>query len=273
MSTTARVFPRQTTASPLDDLAFYGPPPEGLHVDEAHISVAFTYDIPKAQLLAEEWGRTTHVKISGPALGDPGGEFTPGEYLREGYVLTSRGCPNNCWFCDVPKREGDIRELKVNKGWNLLDSNILACSKKHIRKVFKMLSAQVRRPQFTGGLEAARLAHWHVELLWAMRPAQMFFAYDTPDDYDPLVEAGKLLRYANFTRRHLRCYVLIGHPKDTRADALKRLVATWKAGFMPMAMLWRGKDGFTTQEWRRFQRDWARPALTKRLMQETGLPK
>ena len=42
-----RVFPRRTSATPDDPLAFSGPPPKGGvgEVDEIHISVAFTYDM------------------------------------------------------------------------------------------------------------------------------------------------------------------------------------------------------------------------------------
>jgi hypothetical protein len=31
-------------------------------------------------------------------------------------------------------------------------------------------------------------------------------------------------------------------------------------GITPMAMLWRDETGRTIQEWRQFQRSWARPA-------------
>jgi hypothetical protein len=97
----------------------------------------------------------------------------------------------------------------------------------------------------------------------------MFFAYDTPDDLDPLIEAGRKLRFADFTRYHLRCYVLIGFPKDTFANAEKRLMEAWTAGFMPMAMLWKNKQGDEDYEWRRFQRVWARPAITKSHVKKT----
>ena len=205
-------------------------------------------------------------------MGATGGEFTPGLYLKNGYVMTSRGCPNNCWFCDVHDREGGIRELPITTGWNLLDSNILACSDSHVRKVFQMLKTAPRPRgqtiQLTGGLEAKILTRYHVSLLWDLRPGQMFFAYDTPDDLEPLIEAGIKLRYANFTRSHLRCYVLIGWPKDTIRAAEKRLIQAWTAGFMPMAMLWKNKKGDTDKEWARFVRQWARPVIAKSLLKE-----
>jgi hypothetical protein len=78
--------------------------------------------------------------------------------LKKGYVITSRGCPNRCWFCSVWRREGEvIRELPVTDGWNVLDDNLLVCSENHIRAVFAMLARQRRMPLFTGGLEAAWL--------------------------------------------------------------------------------------------------------------------
>ena len=97
----ARVFPRRTNATPDDALAFTTPPPKILpDIDEVHISVAFTYDIPKAEQLAEAWHKTgLPVKMGGPAFNEAGGDFIPGLYMKKGYVITSRGCPNRCWFC------------------------------------------------------------------------------------------------------------------------------------------------------------------------------
>ena len=42
-----------------------------------------------------------------------GGDFVPGRYLAPGYVITSRGCPNRCWFCSVWRREGALREFQA----------------------------------------------------------------------------------------------------------------------------------------------------------------
>lgn len=265
----ARVFPRETTATPTDDLVFCGPPP-GIppEVDEVHISVTWSYDVDKAEGLAKDWAAIAPVKIGGPAWGTLGVEFEPGMYVKRGYVITSRGCPNNCWFCSVPKREGSLRELSIKDGWNVLDDNLLACSESHIRDVFKMLKNQSERAEFTGGLEAARLIDWHVNLLWDLRPSQMFFAYDAPNDLEHLIRAGKMLMRADFTRRHLRCFVLIGFPNDTFEKAEERLLDSWNAGFMPMAMLWRDKTGETTEEWRKFQRIWARPAIVRSLVKK-----
>jgi hypothetical protein len=272
----ARVFPRKTKASPDDELALFGAPPSGglPEIDEVHVSVTFTYDLPEAERLAELWRAVgVPVRLGGPATGQRGGDFTPGMYLKRGYVITSRGCDNACWFCSVPKREGGLRELPVTEGYNILDDNLLACSEEHIRDVFVMLKRQKERPLFTGGLEAKRLRLWHAELLAEVKAARMYFAYDTPDDLEPLIEAGKLLAGTGITRqsRKPNCYVLIGYRGDTFDAAERRLREAWVAGFFPFAMLYRAADGQTEQDWRRFQREWVRPPLVAaKLKERTG---
>jgi hypothetical protein len=168
---------------------------------------------------------------------------------------------HNCWFCSVWQREPRLLELEIFDGTNILDDNLLACSERHIRAVFAMLKVQHGPKQFTGGLEANRLLPWHVNLLADLRPAQMFFALDTPDDEEPLRTASKMLRQAGFTRNAMRCYVLIGYPRDTIQQAETRLRLCLDLGFFPMAMLWRDENGIVDINWRKFQREWARPAL------------
>lgn len=260
----ARVFPRRTKATPTDDLAFVGPP--GLfppEVDEVHVSVTFTWDLPRAERLAKEWAPVAPVKIGGPATGMRGEEFTPGQYVREGYVITSRGCPNRCWFCSAWKRDGAIRELPIRDGWNVLDDNLLACSEEHVWDVLDMLALQARRAEFTGGLEAARFSGHLATLFRNIRPKQMFFAYDEPRDWEPLADAAETCWHAGFTKAShaIRAYVLCGYPKDTLAAAETRMRQTLAIGVLPMAMLWRDNDGKTQRAWRQFQRQWARPIL------------
>jgi len=263
-----RVFPRKTAATPDDALVRVAVPPGLFDVaDEVHISVTWTYDLPLADRLAYQWAQVAPVKMGGPAYDDPGGDFVPGMYVKKGYVMTSRGCPNHCWFCSVPRREGTIRELPLTEGHNLLDSNILACPEEHIKAVFSMLAAGKKKYgkpiEFTGGLEAARLKQWHVHALRELRPKQLFFAYDMPDDLEPLVRAGKMLHAVGFTDTShcLRAYVLCGFKGDTFAHATKRMAQTVAAGFMPMAMLYRDKQGLRDDQWARWQRQFARPAM------------
>jgi len=263
-----RVFPRRTKATPDDADVRIGVAPDLFdQADEVHISVTFSWDLPFAEKLEKAWRPVAPTKIGGPATGMRGEEFTPGMYLRHGYVITSRGCPNKCWFCDVWRREGDVRGLPIREGWNILDDNLLACSDDHIRAVFAMLKGQ-KAVQFTGGLEAARLNAWHVSALRELNPVQLFFAYDTPDDLPHLHRAGQMLLSEGFTNglqrpgtKRLRAYVLCGYKNDTMEKAGIRMVETLAAGFVPMAMLYRDRHGKRNPEWARWARKWARPAI------------
>ena len=132
--------------------------------------------------------------------------------------------------------------LPILDGWNILDDNLLACPEPHVRAVFAMLGRQRRRVEFTGGLEALALQDYQVDLLAAIKPRPTcFFAYDPGDALETLAIAGRKLLAAGFTSQshRLRCYVLVGFPKDTFEAAEKRLRDVMGFGFTPMAMLWR----------------------------------
>jgi hypothetical protein len=262
----ARVFPRKTEQTPDDDLVFFSEPPMLAlpEIDEVHVSCTFTYDIKFAEYLAYQWEVAgVPVKVGGPAYGDYTKEFVPGRYLKKGCTITSVGCPNHCWFCSVPKRAGSLKELDIKDGWILQDDNFLACSEKHKKAVIEMLKRQKHRPEFRGGLEAKILTRSDVELIQSVNPKTMYFAYDTPDDYEPLVAAGKMLKEAGITipTRIPYAYVLMGYPKDTMEAAEKRCIDTLEAGFIPFAMLYKDKDGNENREWRKFSRLWARTAI------------
>lgn len=258
-----RVFPRKTNATPDDENVRFSEPGLFDEADEVRVSVTWTWDKHRGEELAEAWrGLTSKVSIGGPAYDDPGGEFEPGMYVKKGYVMTSRGCPNKCWFCSVPKREGNIRELAIKDGYNVLDSNLLACSEDHIKRVFEMLKRQPERPRFTGGLEAARMKPWIAEQLKVLKPETAYFAYDTPDDYEPLVVCSRILKDAGITNsdRAYSCYVLIGYENDTFEKAEHRLKQVLNLGLMPMAMLFNKaekKQEYDRKQWIKFQREYA----------------
>jgi hypothetical protein len=259
-----RIFPRKTTATPDDAGVRWGTPDLWDEADSVAVSVTFTVDIPRAEQLADEWRRvTSNVRVGGPAYGDPGGDFQPGQFLRRGYVITSRGCPNRCWFCRAWRQEGTIRELPITDGHNLLDNNILACSRPHTEAVFAMLARQQRRPRLTGGLEAARMEDWHVDRLVTMRPDSLWLAYDEPRDWEPLTIAAGKLREAGLIRaaaHRVGAYVLCGYPGDTPRLTDERCAGVARLGIMPQAMLFdrallTGPDGAA---WRRVVWLWSR---------------
>lgn len=266
-----RVFTRKTTWSPQDDDAWYSAPEImwGGNGQPVNVSCTFTYDKDRAEHLAEQWKLAGYdVLLGGPAYDDAGGVFIPGQYLKHGAVITSRGCNNHCWFCCVPPREGPIRELYITEGWNLMDNNLLQCSEAHIRAVFAMLARQKHKALFSGGLEVAILKDWHVELLVNLKPERFYFAYDAPADYAPLVEAAKKVRKAGFKYQTVGVYVLVGYPKDTQEAAEQRCQSVCRLGLKPMAMLYRNQQGITERRWRQFQREWANHTIVGAKMKQ-----
>ena len=280
-----RVFPERTAMTPDDTyvavghppLAFAIPPPE--LVDEVHISVVFSWHkVLSEKTLLPEWDAIYpgKVRVGGPAYESiecPAGDFRPARYLKRGVTLTSRGCPNNCWFCFVPKREGKIREMPIMPGFHVQDNNLTACSRAHVENVFKMLAEQKDATNFTGGLECARLlSHsWFVDLLVAniRHIRQVFVAFDD-EARDNVTRKGiALLRDKGLTRRQIRCFVLAGFPKnkehgveeDSIDKAINRCERVWDWGGLPFMMLYRSADFQVplTIEWRRLSHEVSGP--------------
>lgn len=265
----ARVFPTKTNMSPGDNDAYFGPP----HLwtpqyDEIHISVTFTWDMNKVERLMHSWSKYGKVLLGGPAFVELDGEFVVGRYLKEGVTITSRGCPKNCPWCLVPHGRRP-RELDIKPGHIVQDDNLLACTTKHIEQVFEMLRRQTKAIEFKGGIDVDYIEPRHIELLKSIRVGEIWLAYDRPtltkrDIFR--VAVNKLQQY--FTRRQLRCYVLIGFKGDTIENAESRLQQAWDIGTLPFAMRyrkpslnWKNTFVFTDRAWNLLARKWTRPKI------------
>ena len=262
-----RVFPHRTKWTPTDEMAFFGDPPLFRPDDRkipVRISVTFTWHKREAERIATEWrDYYDDVKIGGPAYGDPGGEFTPGMFLKEGCTITSRGCPKRCGWCVVPRREGQIRELEIKPGWIVQDNNLLACSEPHIRAVFDMLRDQNRAIFFNGGLDKHYLKDWHRDLFDSIKVGELWFACDTSNDVPHLERASKIL--AGISIEKLRCYTMIGYEGEAIAEAESRLERVYKLGFLPFCQLYQpDATKVYSEDWRKLSRKWARPAAYRK---------
>lgn len=190
-------------------------------------------------------------------------------YLKAGCVFTSRGCPRQCPWCFVWRREGKVRELPVQAGNIIMDNNLLACSKSHIDKVIEMLKTQ-KDISFNQGLDARLLTDNFVESIRGLRIKDIWLAADYDGSDVPLGKAvRKLERY--FNRNKLRCYVLIGFRDDTIEKAESRLIRAYEIGTLPFAMLYRDENTRVySRDWKTFQRKWARPAAYKSFMRRSN---
>lgn len=260
--------------TPLDDMAF-SPKDEhddgdlpGMFIpehDEVHICCVFTWDKSRALWLKENWEKKTNkpVFIGGPAFDDPGSDFVPGRYLREGITITSRGCDENCPWCHVPRREGKIRLLPIVPGRIEQSNNLLACPVQRRREVYDMQKTQ-RQVEFRGGLQAAKLTDWDIEEMRGLSVGALWIACDS-DGALPLVKKTiNRLHVAGFNQNKIRCYVLIG---DNMAKNEARLREVYEAGALPFAQLFQPEEYIEySDEWKHFARQWSRPAIYKSIM-------
>jgi hypothetical protein len=263
MNNIIRVFPRRTKWTPTDDLVLVGEPPLFELPDlPVYISSTFTWDITEGNRLFNIWSKQCrNVLIGGPAFGDLGSEFVPGRFIKEGVTITSRGCPKNCPWCLVHKREGRLREINIADGYIVQDNNLLACSRGHIEKVFEMLSRQKKAAQFKGGLDIDYLEQWHVELLKKIRVDEIWVACDTKQDLVRLDKAADLL--ADFPLNKIRCYALIGFNGENPDEADRRCEAIYKKGFLPFAQFYIPPDRKrlpVNNDWHFITWKWSRPA-------------
>ena len=265
-----RVFPQRTSMTPTDDMVFIGDPPLLRPVaDKVHVSCTFTWDKPEAERLAKAWGQYYDVKLSGPAYDASCDGFTPGLYVRQGVVFTSRGCNFQCPWCLVWRREGKLKELPIVPGNIVQDNNLLQCSFQHLEKVFAMLKSQ-RQIQFSGGLDSRLLTETIADEIRGLRIAQVFLACDTKEALRPLRQA---IHHLNLPREKVRCYVLLKfNMNETIPDATERMIDVWESGAMPFAQLYQPPDRWIeySHEWRQFARTWSRPAAMKAFMREVG---
>ncbi len=265
-----RVFPRRTSFTPNDRLAFVGDPPlDRPEADEVHVSCCFTWDLERAKRLQSAWGQYYPVvKLGGPGLGNVPYDFKFGRYVKPGVTFTSRGCDNECPWCLVPGTEGRLREHASYPPGNIIqDNNLLQCSDRHIEDVIEMLSYVGKAVTFSGGLEADRVTDRFVDQIRSLSIHELWFACDRKQAIFPLKKA--LSKLTELTRNQKRCYVLIGF-NETIDEARKRLSEVLLAGCYPFAQLYQPPDKYIeySHDWLNLRRTFERPAAMYSLLKE-----
>lgn len=263
MNEPIRVFPGRTPWTPDDPMAFVGYPPlfrPGTPDTPVYVSVVFKWLRRRGEELARAWSDYYRdVRIGGPAYdGGAGGEFTPGMFLKRGCTITSRGCTKECGWC--VERFNALREITIHPGWIVQDSNLLACSERHIRAVFDMLREQNRNIFFNGGLDKHFLKDWHRPLFDSIKIGELWFACDVTTDLPWLERAAKIIEGIPLRKR--RCYTMIGYDTEDIVSAERRIERVLELGFMPFCQLYQPDEGVKvySEEWRKVRRKWSRPA-------------
>lgn len=141
------------------------------------------------------------------------------------YGFLTRGCPNHCSWCIVPKKEGNIRQymdisefLDGRKSAILMDNNVLA-HEFGIRQIEKIIKLGIRI-DFNQGLDARLITDEIAQLLSKVKWIRYIrLACDHKSQIPHVRRAVDLIRKYSNTKPSFFVYVLV---KDVQ-DALKRV--------------------------------------------------
>jgi len=228
------------------------------------ISVPFSWFMDKARRMASY--HNGPVLIGGPGTmtrqSCPG--YEPIALYNRDATFTTRGCPNRCPFCAVPILEGDFYELPNFRPAPIIcDNNLLAASKKHIKKVVKM-SRKFESVDFNQGLDARRFTPGIADELGKLK-CKIRFAFDHASMESKVADAVALCKKR--ATKNIGVYVLIGF-NDTPEDAIFRLELVRSWGIWPNPMRYQPLDakkkndyvapGWTDAELKRMSRYYSR---------------
>jgi len=209
--------------------------------DQVFISVVFAANMPKARKIQRALGGT----IAGSGTGDYSVVLPPEiEHICPDYSLygldysmgfTSRGCCRDCSFCIVPVKEGGLCEWSPldefvrHKKVVLLDNNFLASP--HWRAKLVAMTLRGLQVDFNQGLDIRLMTEEKAELLTALAPPYLRFAWDSMDLMPAVKKGIRLLRNAGLpiTRHTVGFYVLTGFDTTPKQD-LYRLDYLHKLG-------------------------------------------
>lgn len=162
--------------------------------------------------------------------------------FSEAYGFCVRGCPRNCPFCIVAKKEGRIAHQVADvcdfwsgqKEIKLLDANLLACADRE--RILKQLANTGAYIDFTQGLDI-RLTEGIVPLINQIKVKRIHFAWDNAkQDLTRYFEAFKA-QYKSKDYRRLGVYVLTNFDSTFEEDTY-RVYKLRELGFDPYVMVY-----------------------------------
>lgn len=148
--------------------------------------------------------------------------------------FTTRGCIRNCWFCQVPKKEGQIRINSPVQEFHhpdhdtvvLLDNNILYFNDWFMQNTDYILKEDLK-VEIESGIDMRLVNDANAERLKELKHAgRLHFAFDDLS-YETEVRRGiEILEEAGFKPRYLMCYILAW--PGGFDDAWRRHEIIWK---------------------------------------------
>lgn len=161
------------------------------------------------------------------------------------YGFLTRGCPNDCGFCIVSKKEGrcSVRVADLSEFWRgqrnikLLDPNILAC-RDHI-ELLQQLANSKAKVDFTQGLDARFINEENIKLLKEINMSSIHFAFDFVRNEKNIIRGLALARRnLEIREEHSVVYMLTNYDSTIEQD-LYRVKAIRKVGFIPDVRIYR----------------------------------
>jgi hypothetical protein len=133
------------------------------------------------------------------------------------YGFLTRGCPNKCKWCVVPKKEGNIRpymdvdDIAIDNRHNLvlMDNNILAAGDYAMEQFEKIINSRYR-VDFNQGLDARLVDDEAAKMLAKIRwISSIRFGCDTPTQIVEVEKAISLIDKYSANPKHYFLYTII----------------------------------------------------------------
>ena len=165
------------------------------------------------------------------------------QFFGIAYGFLSRGCPRNCGFCIVSRKEGrkSVKVADLSEFWSwqaeikLMDANLLACPDHE--KLIEQLAKSKALVDFSQGLDIRLISPDNAALLNRVRTKAVHFAWDNPDED----LTGHFRRFLDLTAikssRQRRVYVLTNYGSSHEQD-LYRVNTLRAMGYDPYVMIY-----------------------------------
>lgn len=159
------------------------------------------------------------------------------------YGFLTRGCPNNCPFCIVTKKEGfcskkvaDLKQFwRDQKEIKLLDANILACKERE--NLFQQLISSNAYIDYTQGLDARLIDDDIANLICKTKIRMVHFAFDLMKNEEGILKGLKIFaKYFQKDERAKRVYILTNYNTTLQEDWY-RVKKVTELGYTPYIMI------------------------------------
>jgi hypothetical protein len=201
--------------------------------------------------MAVKEGKETYDKTKDFDLPDeiehiyPDYDLYPELTKNKAFGFLTRGCPNNCSFCVVSKKEGrcSVKVADLSEWWNgqkeivLLDPNLLACKERVL--LLEQLAKSGAKVEFSQGLDARFLTEEVCEILKRIKKSVVHFAFDFIENEKAIMRGlENYMRIVKPAERDVSVYILTNYNTTFEQD-LYRVKLVQSLGLCPDIRIYR----------------------------------